>query len=84
MNHRSQTTLLIILTPAFLLVFTIIHESGHTLLARLFGDPASTFYLVKIDEQGTCLGCNITDHNKTLQRIQGRNELLMGEIRCIP
>lgn len=64
MSKRAQAILLIALTPVFLVVFTIIHESGHTLLARLFGDSASTFYLVKIDEQGTCLGCNITDHTK--------------------
>ncbi len=64
MSTRAQTILLIALTPIFLVIFTVIHESGHTILARLFGDPASTFYLVRIDEQGTCLGCNITDHAK--------------------
>lgn len=58
--------LIIILAPIFLLSFVVIHEVGHTFLARLFGDSNSTFYLAKIDPdgQGMCLGCNITDHTK--------------------
>jgi hypothetical protein len=51
-------------SAALLLLFVVIHETGHTLAARLLGDPDSTFYLVRIDENSACLGCNITDHNK--------------------
>jgi hypothetical protein len=33
----------IVFVPLYLVAFTIIHETGHTVLARLLGDPASTF-----------------------------------------
>lgn len=64
MNKLLRSFLIILSIPVLLLIFTVIHETGHTLTARLFGDRNSTFYLVKIDEQGTCLGCNISDHTK--------------------
>lgn len=50
-----------------LLGFVTVHELGHTIAARISGDPGSTFYFVKIDENGTCLGCNITDHTLLTQ-----------------
>jgi hypothetical protein len=65
--RRLKTILLIIvLVPIYLVAFAVVHELGHTVLARLFGDPGSTFYLVQIDPggRGYCLGCNITDHTK--------------------
>jgi hypothetical protein len=66
MSRWQRVLLSIVVAPIFLLGFTVIHETGHTLLARLLGDPASTFYLVRIDPDGTgmCLGCNITDHTR--------------------
>lgn len=66
MNRWKQVGLIVILTPLYLLAFVVVHEIGHTLLARLFGDPNSTFYLVQIGPggRGLCLGCNITDHTK--------------------
>jgi len=64
MSKHLKTPLLILLIPVLLVLFALIHETGHTLLARWFGDPNSTFYLMKIDESGECLGCNITDHSK--------------------
>jgi hypothetical protein len=64
MSKRIQIVLIILLIPALLVGFTVVHELGHTILARALGDPDSTFYLVKIDEGGTCLGCNIYDHTR--------------------
>ncbi len=56
--------LIVLLIPIFLVTFTVIHELGHTLLARLLGDPNSVFYLAKIEEDTACLGCNIYDQSK--------------------
>jgi len=53
-----------LLSIGLLLLFVVIHELGHTLTARLLGDPESTFYLVRIEENSTCLGCNISDYTK--------------------
>jgi hypothetical protein len=66
MSRWKRAGLIIVLVPLYLLAFTVIHETGHTWLARLFGDPDSTFYLVLIGPggRGMCLGCNITDHTK--------------------
>jgi hypothetical protein len=48
------------------LTFTVVHEGGHTIVARISGDPDAIFYLARIGQggQGMCLGCNITDHSK--------------------
>lgn len=54
--------MILLLIPAFLIGFTVVHEMGHTILARILGDPSSTFYLTKIEESSACLGCNIYDH----------------------
>jgi hypothetical protein len=56
--------LVILLIPAFLVTFVVIHELGHTILARLLGDPNSVFYLARIEEHSACLGCNIYDQTK--------------------
>jgi hypothetical protein len=41
------------------------HEIGHTLLARLLGDPESTYYFYRVyPEGGFCLGCNVYDEDK--------------------
>lgn len=59
---KALTIFLIILSiPVFLVFFVVVHEVGHTILARLLGDPDSIFYLAKIDENNFCLGCNIYD-----------------------
>jgi hypothetical protein len=57
-------SLVILLLPVFIVIFVVVHEVGHTILARLLGDPQSVFYLYKFDEQSTCLGCNIYDPYK--------------------
>jgi hypothetical protein len=64
MHKVLQILLIILLIPVFLVVFTVIHELGHTILARLLGDPNSVFYLVKIEADSACLGCNIYDQGK--------------------
>lgn len=66
MNRWKRVGLIVLLTPLYLLAFVVVHEIGHTWLARLFGDPNSTFYLAQIgpEGRGLCLGCNITDHTK--------------------
>ena len=64
MKRRTQIILIIVIFPLLLVVFTIVHELGHTILARLLGDPGSIFYLYKIEETSACLGCNIYDHTK--------------------
>ncbi|RME06930.1 MAG: hypothetical protein D6803_05265 [Anaerolineae bacterium] len=49
--------------PAFIL-FLLVHEGGHTLVARLLGDAQATFYLIRFSATGNirCIGCNITDY----------------------
>jgi hypothetical protein len=64
MRKTLQILLTILLVPVFLVVFTIIHELGHTILARLLGDPNSIFYLVRIKADSACFGCNIYDQSK--------------------
>ena len=64
MRRLVRILLGLVLVPAILIAFVVAHEVGHTLLARALGDPNSTFYLVKIDEHGECLGCNIYDQTK--------------------
>jgi hypothetical protein len=66
MRRWKQAVLIALLTPVYLVAFTVVHETGHTLLARLLGDPDSTFYLVRVGPggRGLCLGCNITDHGR--------------------
>jgi hypothetical protein len=63
-NRLKQVILIILLIPVYILSFVVVHEVGHTVLARLLGDPESVFYLVQIDPggEGACLGCNIYDH----------------------
>ncbi len=46
------------------MAFTVVHELGHSILARLLGDPNSVFYLVRIQAHSGCFGCNIYDQSK--------------------
>jgi hypothetical protein len=64
MRRILNIILYILLIPVFLITFTVIHELGHTILARLLGDPDSVFYLARIEEHSACLGCNIYDPSK--------------------
>ena len=50
--------------PIFLVAFTVVHEFGHTILARLLGDPNSIFYLVRVESNSACFGCSIYDQSK--------------------
>jgi hypothetical protein len=47
-----------------LFIFVNLHEIGHTLFARLLGDPQSVYYLVQIEGDHQCFGCNIYDTAK--------------------
>ena len=49
--------LILVLFPIYSAVFISIHELGHVAVLRLFGDDEAWFYLVKVDENGRCLGC---------------------------
>ena len=64
MRRVLRAFLYLPLLAALLLLFVVAHEMGHTILARLLGDPASTFYLVKLEESSACFGCNIYDQSK--------------------
>lgn len=64
MRRIAVIFLVILLIPVFLVTFTVIHEMGHTILARVLGDPNSVFYLARIEEHSACLGCNIYDASK--------------------
>jgi hypothetical protein len=66
MDRFRRIIFIFLLAPIFLLSFVVLHEVGHTVLARLLGDPDSVFYLVQIDPdgEGACLGCNIYDHTQ--------------------
>jgi hypothetical protein len=64
MREVLNILFIILLVPVLLIVFTIVHELGHTILARLLGDPNSTFYLVKVVADHTCFGYNIYDPTK--------------------
>jgi hypothetical protein len=63
MKRWQQIGLFVVLVPFYLVAFTVVHELGHTVPARLLGDPDATFYLVQIGPggQSVCLGCAITD-----------------------
>ncbi len=54
----------ILYIPIFLVGFGVVHELGHTVVARLSGDPNSYFTLYRSDANGTCLGCNVYDPDR--------------------
>ncbi len=65
MTRARQILLIIGLVPILLLVFVVIHEEGHTILSRLFGDSTASFTLVEFRSNNSfCLGCNTFDHTK--------------------
>lgn len=64
MRQAWLSLLLILLIPVYLLVLIFIHELGHTLLARLLGDPNAVFYLYRAEEHSRCLGCTLYDISK--------------------
>jgi hypothetical protein len=48
-----------------MLVMVNVHEIGHTVFARLLGDPQATYILSgSMPDGGTCFGCNFYDSNK--------------------
>ncbi len=51
------TLLILVLFPFYSALFITIHEMGHVAVMRLLGDDDAWFYLVKVDEDGQCLGC---------------------------
>jgi hypothetical protein len=51
------TLLILVLFPFYSVLFITIHELGHVAVMRLLGDDEAWFYLVKVDENGQCLGC---------------------------
>lgn len=56
--------LLILLIALLLFSIMVVHEIGHTALARLLGDPDSVFYLVKADGDFACCGFSVFDTAK--------------------
>lgn len=65
MRQAWLSLLIILLVPVFLLALIVIHELGHTGLARLLGDPQADFYLVDPGEHSGCmLGCTFYDVTK--------------------
>jgi hypothetical protein len=51
------TLLILVLFPFYSVLFITIHELGHVAVMRLLGDDEAWFYIVKVDENGQCLGC---------------------------
>ena len=49
--------LVVVLFLFYSAVFISIHELGHVAVMRLLGDEDAWFYLVKVDQDGRCLGC---------------------------
>lgn len=49
--------LFVVLFPFYSMAFISIHELGHVAVLRSFGDQEAWFYLVKVDQDGRCLGC---------------------------
>jgi hypothetical protein len=64
MKKIMTIVIIIVLVPVYLVLFVVIHELGHTISARLLGDPNSTFYLVQMGAESSCFGCNIYDPMK--------------------
>jgi hypothetical protein len=48
----------------FLFVMVNVHEIGHTVLARLFGDSSAHYVLYQADGTGACMGCNLYDSSR--------------------
>lgn len=61
MRQAWFSLLIIVLIPVFLLALIVVHELGHTAMARLLGDPSAVFYLVNNDEHSPCIGCTYYD-----------------------
>ena len=57
MRSFLLTILILVLFPFYSVLFISIHELGHVAVMRLLGDDEAWFYLVKVDENGQCLGC---------------------------
>jgi hypothetical protein len=53
----------IFLTLLSLFIMINIHEIGHTVFARLFGDTDAVYYLYRVSPNGdiACIGCNVYD-----------------------
>lgn len=48
--------LIVLLIPVYLVAYISIHEIGHTIPARLLGDPNAVYYLIKIDQYSQAIG----------------------------
>src|SRR5512139_1316719 len=57
MRSFLLTLMILVLFPFYSVLFITIHELGHVAVMRLLGDDEAWFYLVKVDENGQCLGC---------------------------
>ncbi len=57
MRSLLLTILIVVLFPFYSMLFISIHELGHVAVMRLLGDDDAWFYLVKVDQDGRCLGC---------------------------
>jgi hypothetical protein len=64
MQRILRVIFVLLYIPIFLVGFGVVHELGHTVVARLSGDPNSYFTLYRSDENSTCLGCNVYDPDR--------------------
>ncbi len=55
-----------LLVAASVLVMINVHELGHTVFARLFGDSGASYALYRLRPDGrvACIGCNVYDETK--------------------
>lgn len=75
MKKILRVIIVLLYIPVFLVGFGVVHELGHTVVARLSGDPGSYFTLYHSDENSTCLGCNVYDPD-----VLTRNENMLVSI----
>lgn len=61
MKNTFRLLLLIVFIPLAMILVVTIHETGHVIVARLFGDATASFALYKsFPEGGQCIGCTTT------------------------
>ncbi len=67
MNKLLRVILLLVYVPVFIVGVVVIHELGHTGMARLLGDARATFVLVEITEDSRAFGRTFHDETQFSQ-----------------